>query len=402
MANKYTEPTPSETNVISAFLSNNDHVAKASTAKRQRDIKMTGEKSFQQMTFNNKKAAAKTQRENQEFGMAVNLAALISEIKLLLHYKTMVEKILEVRAEVDAKSEQRYHEMLADQRNPFPVTLPQAQQSPADYKKNVLDEANIFLAALSDKQSALENSIKENWGANTWQEGLKIQLDDLHEKMDKRIENYEFLNVVETADGGKINISKIDPEIGEKARAAFREVNDALRDFLNERPPPSPAIYEPFDIVQGVNAPEAPPTASRAVIFGEQAPQAPGIDTQAPAQKKIISHSQEATDREIFLINELLHKGFNKVDPALIGKNEVEVNAETKAKINVNSLVRLAVRYSHALADDIKKVEDKAQKFVDDSHLLKGIKHLVENAKKEVVKLEAELQLKISPVPRPR
>jgi hypothetical protein len=387
MSQKYTDYPPVDAKLVSDHLADKKHAVKANAAKWQREINKTAEKSFQQMTFNNKKAAAKTQRENQEFGMAVNLAALLSEIKLLLHYKTMVEKILEVGAEVDAKSQQRYQELLADQRNPFPITLPQPEQSTADYRKNILNDAMIFLDSLSEKQAALQNRIRENWGADNWQDGLKKQADALHEKINERIENYEFLNVIETADGNKIDITQLAPEVAETARAAMHEVNDSLKSFINEMPPPEPSNYEKFDIA-----------------IGEQAPLAPTLDplTLTSLTSSIGGNrSQAETDLEVFLINEY-RKGFGKIGEPLIKEKEIVIDPETKTSVNANSNIRLALRSTDTLSNDVKNLADKAQKFVNDTHLLNGVNKLVENAKQDLVKLQTELQATISPRPHPR
>jgi hypothetical protein len=387
MSQKYTDYPPVDAKLVSDHLADKKHAVKANAAKWQREINKTAEKSFQQMTFNNKKAAAKTQRENQEFGMAVNLAALLSEIKLLLHYKTMVEKILEVGAEVDAKSQQRYQELLADQRNPFPITLPQPEQSTADYRKNILNDAMIFLDSLSEKQAALQNRIRENWGADNWQDGLKKQADALHEKINERIENYEFLNVIETADGNKIDITQLAPEVTETARAAMHEVNDSLKSFINEIQPPEPSNYEKFDIA-----------------IGEQAPLAPTLDplTLTSLTSSIGGNrSQAETDLEVFLINEY-RKGFGKIGEPLIKEKEIVIDPETKTSVNANSNIRLALRSTDTLSNDVKNLADKAQKFVNDTHLLNGVNKLVENAKQDLVKLQTELQATISPRPHPR
>jgi hypothetical protein len=387
MSQKYTDYPPVDAKLVSDHLADKKHAVKANAAKWQREINKTAEKSFQQMTFNNKKAAAKTQRENQEFGMAVNLAALLSEIKLLLHYKTMVEKILEVGAEVDAKSQQRYQELLADQRNPFPITLPQPEQSTADYRKNILNDAMIFLDSLSEKQAALQNRIRENWGADNWQDGLKKQADALHEKINERIENYEFLNVIETADGNKIDITQLAPEVAETARAAMHEVNDSLKSFINEIQPPEPSNYEKFDIA-----------------IGEQAPLAPTLDplTLTSLTSSIGGNrSQAETDLEVFLINEY-RKGFGKIGEPLIKEKEIVIDPETKTSVNANSNIRLALRSTDTLSNDVKNLADKAQKFVNDTHLLNGVNKLVENAKQDLVKLQTELQATISPRPHPR
>lgn len=385
MSEKYTNYTPIEAKVVSDYLANKTHAVKADAAKWRREVSRTAEKSFQQMTFNNRKAAAKTQRENQEFGMAVNLAALLSEIKLLLYYQTMVAKILEVRAEVDAKSQQRYQEILGDQRNPFPVSLPQPEQSAADYKKHILDDANIFLDGLREKQAALQDRILENWGADNWEDGLKKQADTLHEKINERIENYEFLNVIETADGSKIDITQYAPEVGTQAREAMHEVNDSLKSFINEMPPPTHSNYEEFKIV-----------------LGEQAPLAPTLDSQTIISRNATASKPQAeANLELFLINEY-RKGFGKIGEPLIKEKEVAVAQETKTSVNANSNIRLALRMTDGMSNDLKNFADKAQKFVNDTHLLKGVNKLVESAKQEVVKLETELQAKTISRPHPR
>ncbi len=378
----YTNYSQNEAKLVGDYLANNSHTGKANTSKWQREISRTAEKSFQQMNFNNKKAAAKLQRENQEFGMAVNLAALLSEIKLLIHYKTMVEKILEVRAEVDTKAQERYHAMLADQRNPFPVALPQPTQSAADYKQHVLNDAQIFLDSLSEKQTALQTRIQASWGADNWQDGLEKQAQALHEKINASIENYEFLNVIETAEGNNIDITQYAPAVAENARTAMHAVNDALKSFINEMPPPSPD-YKDFS-----------------VVIGAEAPLAPTLDPEFAATFKTSNGIPSISNLELFTVNEY-RNGFGKIGEPLVKEKELAVDATSTTTTNANSTIRLALRSTDVIADDLKNVVDKAQKFVNDSHLLNDVNKLIASAKQDVVKLDTELKATLSPRPRP-
>jgi hypothetical protein len=373
-----------ESQVVKAYMSAKTHGIEAKVAALEDKLKLTADQTFIRLNQENQKAAKKKQQENQDFGNALELACILIKIKLTLFYEKMITEMIKTFHDDKAIAEryQRYLEKLANPDNPYPLLLPQQNQSVDDYQKQVMNETKNYLEHISIQQQETRNRITQDWGAETFEAGLKIQTEIIHGKLAQSINKLEFLNVVQQSDGSTIDLTKIDPEVAEKARNEFNKVNDSLQTFLNERTPTSPVIIE--DDNPYVNP---------------EAPQAPAIEETITPSPKITfaRRSQLEIDADLFFIKQS-RDAFKNIGEPLIEKNLVPVDGKTT--IDKNSNLRLAVRVTDTINEDIKALDKKINNFQKDNAMLNQLTNLKTETQEKINKMETIPELKEKPRPR--
>ena len=348
----------------------------AQVVKMQDELRQDAKQSFQTMCDINLKAAEKKRKENQDFGDSLLLACMITETKLFIHYQKLLESILDARDIKDAQAQQRHRETLRENPVPIKVILPEVNQSPAEYRAQILMEAKGVLENIVARKEELQKSIIANWGADTWEEGLKIQAATVHKEQAEKIENLEFLSVITKPDGSlfdskELNLDEIKPEAIQEAKDAFHHVNDVLLEHIKNMEPDKPEE-------------EWNPRAYGA------APEAPALPEQGYYKKsggQVGFQSHELEDRIKFIGEN--RKAWQKIHDPFVSKTEVDVNGKD-VTVDANSNIRLAAKSTQIQMNVIAKVEQKGAKFIEDKQQVAQLAKQQAAARQNIAKLEAE------------
>jgi hypothetical protein len=369
-------PAPSgaivlESHVVSQYLTDANHSQRIAVTNAQQTLEAVLIETFSRLSVENNKLANKKKQENLDFDNAVTIACEIAKIKLLVHLTKMIAQMVQAFHEDKEKSIkehlQRFTKILDYSTNPVPLVLPTKHDSPESYTEKILTQAKIALEAIAVQQEQIKTHMLDTWGATTWEEGWKIQVDNIHEQMAESIDNLEFLEIIEKPDGSSIDPDDLDPEVSQNAREEMHHVNDEFQDFLEEYVPSSPYIDTTHDLPNYENP---------------EAPAAPAIEeTIIPAPVMTFSRPTQMTrDAELKLIHDT-RQAMTKIGKPLIEENNVEVD---KHKVNKNSALRLAVRYTDSVSGNIKTLEDKMNAFAKDSHMLKNLQNLATSIEEKV------------------
>jgi hypothetical protein len=345
------------------------HLKFVKLTKIQNKVQTVIVQRFDELKINNKKSTEQKKQENQEFNDALDLACVLNEIKLYIHFSKLIENMLEMSLEKEIFIQQQYQrfiDKIQSSDNPYPLMIPQKNDSPKDFNTQVLAEALATIARITDREAELENEMREAWG-DTWEAGLKIHTDTVHENINERINNLEFLTLLTKPDGRNFNPENIDNADIHKVKAEFNNVNDALRAFYNEKPMPAPArIYE-FKITEGESAPQAPALEKSDV---------------KPVENSTPRKSQLKADEEIFLIEKFMQAFKNA------GKH-LEVNSDTK--IQSNDSLRSAMKFTNVVSKDIQFLHDKINKVARATGELLHLGDMKTEAQHLVEKIENNL-----------
>jgi hypothetical protein len=368
-----------ESQVVSQYLTDAFHLMRVEISNAEDQLRTVLNQTFNRLTGENTKIADKKKKENQDFNNALDIACDIAKTKLYVHMQKIREKMVESFHQNQDIQErlQRYIKTLSYPNNPVPLQLPLPQATPQEYNEKMLEEAKIALQSNHAQQTQIEQHMLENWGATTWREGLLIQTSMLHEDIAESIEKMDFLNVITTEDGSRIDPDDYAPEVSQRAREEFNHLNDDFEDFLNAYEYSSPYI----DDVQ-----------SDHVDVNPEAPEAPSIDVNATKfQVKKMVKSQMAIDAELQLMHKARH-AYDNIGGPLV-KDNIQKNDEGVA-INKNSGIRMAVGFAKGLSAQIVAMEDKMEGFFKDDRMKKNLQNMATKLEEKVAGLGAQLHHK--------
>ena len=120
---------------------------------------------FNDISANNSKEAEKKKLENEDFADAIDMACLLSEIRLTIHFSKMIERIIEAARDQEIQLQRtERNSSNAAPANPYPVVLPQKNQTPEEYKTKIIAEVRAVLADIQTRQKDIKVNLlnKEN------------------------------------------------------------------------------------------------------------------------------------------------------------------------------------------------------------------------------------------------
>jgi hypothetical protein len=351
-----------DADVVKKFLTDASHKQFDLVIKVEEKLTGIAEKELARVSQENQKTAEKKKKGNQEFSFALDLACIIKEIKLIIYYQTIItEMIKSFHEKLDIQAIQtklqRYTDKLENPSNPLPIQMPGSKESASEYQEKIIAEAKQALEIIQDKQTELASRMIASWGSTDWAEGLKIQTAAIHKKEYDNIEKLEFLEVILQPDGSKIDPEDVAPEVSQIARVEMHKVNDDLENFLNNWEDRSPVLTDPDPDYDGGRGP-----AFEAEV-GENVPQAPAVDgSEMKLRVQFNIRSQLDIDTELFLINKA-RDAFKNIGEPLIHPVESAAGQDAGAVVDKNSALRIAVRYSGHISEEIHALEEKANAF---------------------------------------
>jgi hypothetical protein len=372
-----------ETQVVSQYLTDAFHSMRVEVSNAEDQLKELLNQTFNRLTGENTKIADQKKKENEDFNNALDIACDIAKVKLYVHMQKILEKMVEsFHQNKDVQDRlQRYIKTLSYPSSPVPIVLPMAQETPQQYNEKMLEEAKIALQSNYAQQTQIEQHMLENWGATTFKEGLLIQTALMHEDIADSIDKMEFLDVITTEDGAKIDPDDFAPEISQRAREEFHQLNDDFEDFLTE--------YE-------FTSPQIAVEKSNRVDITPEAPEAPEMgDTPPQIHVRKLIKSQFEIDSELQMISRA-RKAYDHIRDPLV-KDNIKKNDEGVA-INKNSGIRLAVEYTKGIATKVVALEHKIENFYKDTHMKKDLQNMATKLEHKVDALTEKLSLKhVSP-----
>jgi hypothetical protein len=376
--------------VLDKYLGDAAHSKQDKAAKIEAQKITLANKNFHDIHESNNKEAEQKKRDNEDFIEAINLIKILNDTRLFLYFAKVIENIVEATLKEEHQFAQQRTERIAlinstALKYPPHLPLPDKTQADVKYKEQIVASAKAIIQEIKVQKNVIETRMKnpDNWGATTWEAGLEIQAEKLHAKLKAKKEN--FANVIVHNDPEK-KLTKLQEVIVDDA---FDDVNNAIKKQLLEMPIPTPAIEhdKKDDVILGNEAPDishlAPPVFSHTF----------------PAYK-----SQLGKNIELSAIHAAI-KGYGKIknkDESIIETKEEQASGEkTDARFNVNTNIRLAVRYAASVTDELEAVAKNAAQFAQDSATLTHLSKQEKEIEAKLMAVEAKTELEFT-APRPK
>jgi hypothetical protein len=411
---KISIPHEPDKNVIKEFWLVQDHPGHIAADKALEQQIKDAEKKFHELNHYNRKDAERKKHNNAEVNAVIDLACLINSIHLVQYFEKQIEKMIEKTQQHEIKvkaAEQRRAESIEALRH-VNLLPPVEKRSALDaHKATILQEAHLALESIHTQREEIKSRMMDEneWGADTWEAGLEIQINKFQEVLEAKRATFSTDAIIKSdrvlneEEQKQLKIEEV------KLEALLKKADKEFAEFLKEQPPPTPMPDNTGGIILGSAAPSAPPMANRSIIIGDQAPIAPaapeekeyshlGLDPVKLA-KKAVKWTDLGFKAEIFRVNQLLKVGAQIGEP-LIEEIPKLIN-ENNSTIDVNSDLRIAVRGTTTIADEIKAFAEKRINFVNDDSELKNLDKLKAVIEEKIATLDNTKKLTQYQSPRP-
>lgn len=362
--------------------SDQEHYKRALATQMIEQLKIAADQRVERLAEENKKEAEKKKRENEDFDAAINLACVLSEIRLTLHFERMIDRLISASHDHDVHiAKERAHRYFENFQDPkYTVTLPLPNQNPEQYKTMALLEAQSVIRQIRVKEVEVVKRMHETWG-KSWEDGLEKQTQKAREILETKKADFFKPDIILGTDK-----HPIDPEAQEKIRKqltpVIEEISLCLKDQLiklkEKMAREAELEKEQGGIIIGESAPQAPAMDKKKK---EAAPAAPELGAEVEAyREELIKYSDSPEAKKIVRFTELelvleplVVNLIRKLDLGAPIIPEHMKKDDKGVEYNANTGIRIGKRYYNNVIGALDDIIDAAKNYLKDEALLKNL-----------------------------
>lgn len=333
--------------------------------KKEQQKKIALEEAFTKECNERNELAIKKATENREFADQIFMDLIIEESYALLNILQQQEHRIDA-AILDAiqRDREEYDEEIKKQQATAVDNDKSKISAHTEIPTTVLGIK--LLRYLDESIEQLKTQRTADWGADTWEDGIKKNVDTLVNS----IKLDQLKSAITWPEGKKLNF---DEEI--KLGHALTEIKSTVRHTLENRASISTiqdkvaASYKELTagIVTGADAPIAPPP--------------PPLISYAPTAR--IIKAKYEVDTEI-LVAANAKNILQKLGEPLIQAYKKIVNGH---EINDNSVIRIGARFAKEIHNELKNFQEKVENFADNTLAIKNLTDMGKQVKNAMTKL---------------